>query len=232
MRLLSLLFVLGCASSTPPPAPTPVTSPPHAHADHRHHAAGVHHGFEDAEKWAAVFDDPARDAWQRPDEVVALLSLKPGMTVADVGAGTGYFVGRLSAAVGPAGTVIATDVEPNMVRYLEDRAKRDGWTNVRAVQSAPADPTLGAATADRILIVDVWHHLADRVAYARKLAAALRPGGTIAIVDFTLETERGPPKAHRLAADAIIAELAQAGLAAEVVPEQLPDQYVIIARAR
>lgn len=192
----------------------------------------MHHGFEDAEKWAAVFDDPDRDAWQRPDEVVALLSLKPGMTVADVGAGTGYFVGRLSAAVGPTGKVIATDVEPNMVRYLEERAKRDGWTNVRAVQSAPADPTLGAATADRILIVDVWHHLADRVAYARKLAAALRPGGTIAIVDFTLDAERGPPKTHRLAADAIIAELAQAGLTAEVVPEQLPDQYVIIARAR
>lgn len=192
----------------------------------------MHHGFEDAEKWAAVFDDPDRDAWQRPDEVVALLSLKPGMTVADVGAGTGYFVGRLSAAVGPTGKVIATDVEPNMVRYLEERAKRDGWTNVRAVQSAPADPTLAAATADRILIVDVWHHLADRVAYARKLAAALRPGGTIAIVDFTLDAERGPPKTHRLAADAIIAELAQAGLTAEVVPEQLPDQYVIIARAR
>lgn len=190
------------------------------------------HRFEDADEWAKVFDDPARDAWQKPDEVVSLLELRPGMTVADVGAGTGYFLGRLAAAVGPSGAVIATDLEADMVRYMSERATREGWPNVRAIQVTADDPGLAAASVDRILVVDVWHHLADRRAYAARLASSLRPGGFIAIVDFTLEAERGPPSAHRLPPDEIIADLTAAGLSASLAPETLPDQYVVIARRR
>lgn len=202
-------------------------------ADHgAHGGGGMHHRFEDAERWARVFDDPARDAWQRPDEVVALCELRPGMVVADVGAGTGYFVGRLSAAVGARGQVIATDLEADMVRYLGERGQREGWRNVRAVQVAAGETGLRAASVDRVLIVDVWHHLGDRVAYARQLAAALRPQGAVIVVDFTLDATRGPPPAHRLAPEVIVGELAAAGLDARVVKESLPDQYVIVARRR
>lgn len=199
-----------------------------------HHGAG-HHGmhkeFKNAEEWAKTFDDPKRDEWQRPDEVVALLELKPNMTIADVGAGTGYFIGRLSKAVGPAGFVIATDVEADMIRYLDQRAAKDGWPNVRATQVAFDDPGLPAGSVDRILVVDVWHHLSDRLAYAKKLAAALRPGGLIAVVDFEKAAKQGPPPEYRLEPKTISDELAAAGLTPSLATEQLPDQYVVIARA-
>ncbi len=224
---LSLLTLAACASSAAPPPSTPPMT------DHQHHhGVGMPHRFEDADEWAKVFDDPARDAWQKPDEVVTLLALTPGMTVADLGAGTGYFLARLSTGVGSTGHVIATDIEPDMVRYLTERATREHLSNVRAVLAPPDAPGLDPASADRILVVDVWHHLSDRPAYASRLAATLRPGGFIAIVDFTLEAERGPPPSHRLGPDAIIADLTSAGLTATLADETLPDQYVVIARAR
>lgn len=198
-----------------------------AHAGHH----GMHKEFKNAEEWAKVFDDPKRDEWQRPDEVVALLELKPAMTVADVGAGTGYFVGRLAKAVGPSGFVIATDVEEDMIKYLDQRAIKDSWSNVRAAQVPYDDPGLSAASVDRILIVDVWHHVSDRPAYAKKLAAALRPGGALAIVDFEKSAKQGPPPEMRLEPKAVADELTAAGLTAEIATEKLPDQYVVIARA-
>ena len=200
----------------------------HAGHDQASHAGGMTHDFKGAEEWSKVFDDPARDQWQRPDEVAALLQIKPGMTVADVGAGTGYFIGRLAAAAGDKGQVIATDLEPDMVRFLEERARREGWKNVRAVQVSAEDPGLAAAAVDRILVVDVWHHLGERRAYAAKLAASLRPGGRIAVVDFTLDARRGPPAKHRLPPAAIMEDLRAAGLVAELATESLPDQYVVI----
>ena len=190
------------------------------------------HRFQNAEEWAPRFDHPERDAWQKPDEVVQLLQLAPGMTVVDVGAGTGYFLARLSRAVGPSGRVIGTDIEPDMVRYMKERAGREELGNVEAVLAPPDDVGVPAGSADRVLVVDVWHHIAGREAYAAKLAAALKPGGSVLVVDFTLEAERGPPRAHRLAPDTIIAELEAGGLTAEVVPETLPDQYAIRATRR
>jgi SAM-dependent methyltransferase len=189
------------------------------------------HRFEHADEWAKQFDDPSRDAWQQPDQVIAALALEPTLTVADVGAGTGYFTVRLARAV-PQGQVIATDIEPDMVRYLGERAGREHLTNVRAVLAGAADPHLDPASVDRILVVDVWHHVADRVRYAQGLAKALRPGGMLAIVDFTLAATHGPPKHHRLAPDAIVADLRAAGLDASVSPTQLPEQYIVVGMKR
>ena len=189
------------------------------------------HRFEHADDWAKTFDDPARDAWQHPDDVIAALGLTPKMTVADVGAGTGYFTVRLARAV-PDGQVIATDIEPDMVRYLVDRAHREKLANVRAVEATGDDPRLPPSSVDRILVVDVWHHVADRGAYARGLANALRPGGQIAIVDFTQEATHGPPREHRLRPETIVADLQGAGLASSVSPTQLPDQFIVIGVRR
>src|SRR5690348_7205969 len=183
--------------------------------------------FEHAEAWAKVFDDPARDAWQQPDRVIAALALAPTMTVADVGAGTGYFTVRLARAV-PQGEVIATDIEPDMVRYLGERARREHLPNVKTVLAGADDPHLAPASVDRILVVDVWHHLADRARYAAGLARALRPGGKIAVVDFTAAATRGPPRHHRLAPEAIAADLRGAGLDAAIDPTVLPEQYIVV----
>jgi cyclopropane fatty-acyl-phospholipid synthase-like methyltransferase len=222
------LFVLAAACGSSPPqhhdhaAPHEHGGPPHEHGGHP-----VGHRFEHADDWAKTFDDPSRDAWQKPDAVVAALALSPGMTVADVGAGTGYFEKRLATAVGANGMVFAVDIEPDMVRYLGERAAREGTPNVEPRLGKADDPTLAAASVDRILVVDTWHHIGDRAAYAKKLAAALKPGGFVLIVDFTLESEKGPPKTHRLASDTIAADLTQGGLRASVIAEDLPDQYIV-----
>jgi len=224
MKSLLLLPILVACGGAAAPAPQPPTdhAKPHSHD----HSQQMPHRFENAERWAKVFDDPARDAWQEPDRVIAALALAPDSVVADVGAGTGYFAVRLARAV-PNGKVIATDVEPDMIRYLEERARREGLANLEAIVTPGDDPKL--ADVDRILVVDVWHHLGDRVAYAKKLAAALKPGGLIAIVDFKLDATIGPPKHHRLAPDAIAGDLRAAGLTVDA-PIELKEQYILVAK--
>lgn len=226
---MSLILVAACGGKPARPAqPAQPTETTPAH--HGHHRG--HHGFTDAEQWATVFDAPDRDGWQKPDEVVALLAPGPGQTVVDVGAGTGYFAGRLSRAVGASGQVIATDVEASMVTYMTDRAAREHWDNVVAKLTPPEDPQLAAASVDRILVVDVWHHLPDAAAYTRLLAAGLRPGGMIAVVDFTQESPMGPPAEMRVTAEAVAEVMTAAGLVTEIAPETLPHQYVVLGRKR
>jgi SAM-dependent methyltransferase len=194
-----------------------------------HHPEPLGHRFRSAEEWAKIFDDPARDAWQKPAEVVTLVEIEPPMIVVDVGAGTGYFEPYLSRAVGANGRVLALDVEPDMIRYLKERGVREGWTNVEARLVTTDDPSLGDASVDRVLIVDTWHHIPARIEYAKKLKRALRPNGGIVIVDFTKESKRGPPPEHRVSPDSVASELAVAGMTSVIAPEDLPDQYAVIA---
>ena len=186
------------------------------------------HRFDDAAGWAKVFDDPERDAWQKPDDVLRAMALEPSMTVADVGAGTGYFAVRVARAVS-SGKVIATDIEPDMVRYLTERATREKLSNLRAVNATATASGLERASVDRIVVVHVWHHIADRVAYARDLAAALKPGGKLFIVDFSLDGQRGPPPKMRLAPETILGDLTTAGFTARASAVTLPDQYIVEA---
>lgn len=228
--LASLLTVAACGGSSAPAPSSPAQAAHAGPAAHHHHGAQpLGHRFNDANKWAPIFDDPARDAWQKPDAVVDALGITPGMTVADIGAGTGYFEARLAAAVGPQGKVIAVDVEPDMVRYLGERAAREKTPNVEPRLGTPEDAGLAPASVDRILIVDTWHHVPARNAYVAKLVAALKPGGQIFVVDFTLETSKGPPRAHRIGPAVVVSELTQGGLRASVVDAGLPDQYIVKA---
>ena len=208
----------------------------HGHGGHGHgHGGhgGHHHDFSDVERFAAIFDDPARDEWQRPAEIVSLLALSEDMTVADLGAGTGYFAPHLSTAVGEGGRVLALDVEPAMVDHMRTRFAEAGLTNAEAQVVEQNEPGLAEGSVDRVLIVDTWHHISDREAYAGRLRSALRPGGFVLVVDFTLDSPHGPPAAMRLEATAVAAELQAGGLSAQVVEqEQLPYQYVVRADLR
>ena len=184
------------------------------------------HSFSGAEEWAKVFDDPKRDAWQKPHQVIQALALKPDAVVADIGAGTGYFATRLAHMV-PKGRVYAVDTEPDMVKHLGERAKRDGLKNLSAVAGAPNDPRL-PQKADVVLLVDVYHHIAERGPYFSKLAGNLKPGGRVAIIDFRMDSPEGPPKAARIEPDRVKAEMKRAGY--EIVQEHsfLPRQYFLI----
>jgi SAM-dependent methyltransferase len=192
----------------------------------------AHHRFDDAEQYARSFDNPKRDRWQKPAEVVKLLALAPGHIVVDLGAGTGYFLQHLAPAVQPGGRALGLDVEPNMVAYMEKRIARERITGAEARVVAAADPGLAAGSVDRVLVVNTWHHIDGRVEYARKLHQALRPGGFVLVVDYTMETRRGPAPAARLAPDLVVSELTRAGFDAEVVAESLPEQYVVRGRKR
>ena len=207
-------------------------APPHdsRHGDHDVHQEGMHHSFSDAEEWSKRFDDPVRDAWQKPFEVTRLMEISPGSVVVDIGAGTGYFLGYLSDAVGEGGKVMGLDVEPDMVTFINERAEREGWSNVVARQIPSDDPRLADGSVGRILIVNTWHHIDGRASYSAKLLRALAPDGRIYIVDFTKDSPSGPPPEHRLEPDEVIAELEAGGLKAEQIEETLPRQYIVVAR--
>lgn len=202
----------------------------HAHGDHTHgdSTKGFHHRFDDAEKWSKRFDDPKRDAWQMPETVVALATVEPGATVADIGAGTGYFLPHLSRAVGDDGRVLALDVEATLVAHMTKRIADEALENTTASVVAPDDPALAPDSVDRILVVDTWHHIDRRIDYTAKLRRALKAGGKLVVVDFTLDSPEGPPKEHRLAPEVVAKELEEAGLTATIAEEPLPRQYVVI----
>jgi len=207
------------------PAPSGAPAPP-AQAGHD---ATVHHPFDDVAKWVGVFDDPGRDAWQKPDAVIDAIGVKSGMVVADLGAGTGYFSVHLAKAVGDKGVVLAIDIEPNLIKYMTERAAKAQLTQMVPVLASPENPKLPAHGVDLVLIVDTWHHIDDRLSYLVKLAGGLKPGGRVAVVDFKKgDFPVGPPDAHKLTPESVVSEFAAAGWTQASHWDELPYQYVLV----
>ena len=211
MSLAFAVAVLACG--------TAAAQSPHTHQ----------HSFSDAERWAKEFDDPKRDAWQKPHEVIGALAPKPDAVIADIGSGTGYFSMRFAHMV-PTGKVYGVDTEPDMVKYLADRAKREGLANLAAVQAAPGDPKL-PEKADLVVLVDVYHHIDGRERYFQKLRASLKTGARVAVIDFRMDSPEGPPKTARIAPEQVKAEFRRAGYALEREHRFLPYQYFLVFRA-
>jgi ubiquinone/menaquinone biosynthesis C-methylase UbiE len=199
----------------------------HAQPDNakKTHADHMEHHF-DAKESAKRFDDPARDAWQMPDRVLASLKLKRGDIVADIGAGTGYFSVRLAKSAA-APKVYAVDIEPSMVAYLRERAAKESLNNITAVQATPDSPKL-PEPVDLVLIVDTYHHIGDRETYFRRLAKSLKPGGRVAIIDFKPDSPEGPPKEFRFPPERFKAEMEKAGYRLSDHFDFLPRQQFLI----
>jgi ubiquinone/menaquinone biosynthesis C-methylase UbiE len=231
MKQASVLSVLGLAFL--------FTSGLHAQDHSQGHgsqgAAGhkpdhMEHSFADVERYAKSFDAPERDAWQMPDRIIAALALKSGQSVADIGAGTGYFTVRLARSAA-APKVYAVDIEAAMVEYLQHRAMREGLGNVVPVK-ASAERTNLPEPVDVVLIVDTYHHLPSRVEYFTALKKSMKPGARLAIVDFKKDAPDGPPVEFRFTADQITGELAQAGFELQTQHDFLPRQMFLIYRGR
>lgn len=192
------------------------------------HSSGAMHGhrFDNAEKWSAEFDDPERDRWQKPDQVIAALSLKPTDLVADIGAGTGYLSVRLAHHL-TAGAVYAVDPEPNMVQHLTERAKANGIANLRPILATTASTNL-PEQVDLGILLDVYHHISDRPDYFKRLGNSLKPGGRIAIIDFRPDLPVGAPKAMRVSVDQIQSEMTAAGYRLAAKYDFLPYQNFLI----
>jgi cyclopropane fatty-acyl-phospholipid synthase-like methyltransferase len=186
-----------------------------------------HHRFQDAEAWAERFDDPARDEWQKPEEVLRALSLSADAKVVDIGSGTGYFATRLAAHL-TKGTVWGVDIEPDMVLYLRDRARREGFENLFSILGLADDPLL-PQPVDLVLVVDTYHHIGDRPAYFGKLREHLRPDGRVAIVDFKKgDLPVGPPDSMKLEPAEVTREFEAAGYRRIAIHDFLPYQYLLV----
>ena len=124
----------------------------------------AHRLHRDSAAYIAALEDPARDAWQKPQEVLDALALREGERVADIGAGSGYFALRFARHVGNGGHVFAVDVSQDMLAHLEAQAKAAQLTNVQPLLAAAADPGLPDGSVDRVFFCDVWHHIDDQAA--------------------------------------------------------------------
>ena len=217
--VLALVLVLAQACSLPAEVAPP---PPSDDATSTH-------DFADVKYWSSVFDDPARDAWQKPKELVAALDIRRGGVVADLGAGTGYLSRRLAAAVGPDGTVLAVETEPTLVAHLRERAEREKTPNVVPVLASPSDPRLPPGGVDLILVVDTYHHINDRRTYVAALRRFLRPDGRVAVVDWQKrELPVGPPMDHKLAREQVVDEMQAGGFTLAAEHTILPYQYFLV----
>jgi SAM-dependent methyltransferase len=192
----------------------------HAHGDD----ATARHRFEQTEEWARHFEDPARDEWQLPDSVIARVVTRDDLVVADIGSATGYFAVRLARALSR-GFVIGADVEPGMVHWLNDRARREGLANLVSVLAAPDDPHL-PRPADIAFLCNTIHHIDGRVSYFRSLAEQLRPGARLVVVDWRPDSEMGPP--HKLDPRRAVDELGEAGWRLTAEHDVLPEQYFLV----
>lgn len=193
------------------------------HGDHKHR-----HAFADPVERAIKWNDPERDRWQHPEEIVAALALKPGAMVADIGTGTGYMVSPLSKAVGRGGTVIALDAEGTMVEYLSKRSSDLGPAKIVARKVSTDDPELQSVSVDGVLTLDTWHHVKGQEAYAKKVYNGLKRGGRFVVVDFEVDAETGPPQEMRLEPGQVTKQLEAAGFRVEVMRESMPRHYMVI----
>jgi ubiquinone/menaquinone biosynthesis C-methylase UbiE len=182
-------------------------------------------GHEAAE-W---LDRPEREQEEQPAKLLDALKLKPGMVVADVGAGSGFFSFRLADRVRPGGKVLAVDIQPEMLALIRDRMKQRGVTNIELIQGTVSDPRLPSASVDLILLVDVYHEFDHPYEMSVAMARALKPAGRLVFVEYRLEDPNVPIKlVHKMTEQQVRKEMSILPLRWKQTLEILPRQHVII----
>lgn len=178
-------------------------------------------------------EDPDRLNWLPPGEVLAHLALRPGWTVADIGAGTGYFTLPMAAAVGVEGRIFAVDVSPEMLHRLRAKAADAGIGNVEPVEAEASATGLPPASCDCVFLANVWHEFDDHTAVLAEARRVLSPAGRIALLDWRPDVEpvHGPPLEHRLSADSARLSLAQAGFSVNLHTCLLPYSWLVLGAA-
>jgi ubiquinone/menaquinone biosynthesis C-methylase UbiE len=173
-------------------------------------------------------EGPDRDAWQRPDQIMDALQIGENSVVADLGAGGGWFTVRLARRVGPNGHVYAEDIQPQMIESIQRRRDREGLPNVETVLGTAVDPKLPAGSLDAVLIVDAYHEIEQPVALLKNVVKALKPGGTIGIVNFKKDGGGpGPGMDERVDAEKVVDDARAAGLELRKRENFLRYQYLL-----
>jgi 2-polyprenyl-3-methyl-5-hydroxy-6-metoxy-1,4-benzoquinol methylase len=184
----------------------------------------------DFEKLAARFEDPTRAEWQKPEKVIASLGSLQGKTVADIGAGTGYFAFPIAKQ---AAKVIAIDIDQQFLDYIKEKKETQKIVgNIETRLTTQVSPGLKPGEADLVLIVDTWHHIERRIEYLEELKKCLHQDGVLVIIDFKkVKTPPGPPVELRVAEEQVESELKSAGFTIVSADKSLlPYQYIIKAR--
>ncbi len=189
----------------------------------------MHRLHQDPKAYIATLDDPARDEYQKPHDVITALDLKPGEVMADIGAGSGYFTFRLAHHLGETGRVYAVDVSPDMILHLNRRIRDLQAKNVVSILSAPDDPLLADGSIDRFFICDTWHHIGDHVHYLALVKKMLKPGGQVVMIDFKkAQTPVGPPMEMRIDRNDLLKEMESNGFKLAAEHTFLPHQYFLV----
>ncbi len=174
-----------------------------------------------------------REQEEAPSKAIDALELKPGMVVADIGAGSGYYTSRMSGRVGPAGRVYATDIQPGMIELLNRRVAREGLGNVTTVLGAMDDPKLPPASVDLAIMVDVYHELQQPQLFLQRLKAAFKPGGRLVLLEFRKEDPSVPIlEVHKMSVAQVKAELEAEGFVLDRLIDVLPWQHIIVLRVK
>ena len=180
---------------------------------------------------AGWLERPEREAEEEPARAIEALDIKPGMTVADIGAGSGYYTVRLARKVGADGKVYATDIQVGMLSMIQRRAAIEKLTNIVPVLGAADDPKLPPGSVDLALMVDVYHELAAPQAFVRRLREALKPDGRLVLIEFRKEDSRVPIKEeHKMSVAEVRQELSADGYAIDRVIDVLPWQHIIVLK--
>jgi SAM-dependent methyltransferase len=183
----------------------------HTHGHTAPHTEDQHrHAFTDPQAVAQRLESPERDVWQKPEAVIAAFQIPRDATVAEIGAGTGYFVIRLARLLDH-GMVIGLDTSPEMVDFLRQRAADLGLANLEARLVRPSEPIPLTEPVDLLLCADTYHHIPDRVSYLANFRTHLKPNGRLVIIDRPPDAPEGPPAEHRVSAEHVARELAEAG---------------------
>jgi ubiquinone/menaquinone biosynthesis C-methylase UbiE len=200
-----------------------------AQAPGSHEAA--HRLHKDSKAYIAALEDPKRDAYQKPHEVMEALAIKPGEVIADIGAGSGYFAIRFAHHVGPAGRVYAVDVNPDMIGHVQARVSEAKLLNVTPILAPPDDPLL-PQPVDRFVVVDVWHHVENQAGYLAKMKQHLKPGGQVVMIDFhKRDLPVGPPAGMKIAREDLLKQMQAHGFRLVKEHTFLPYQYFLVFTA-
>jgi SAM-dependent methyltransferase len=176
-------------------------------------------------------DRSEREMEELPETALDKIGLRTGMTVADVGAGSGYFTTRLAKRVGPTGKVLAVEIQPEMMRILRRRLAADKLSNVEPILGSEADPRLPAKSVDLILMVDVYHEFSQPQKMLRKLKDALKNDGRLVMLEYRKEDPHIPIRSeHKMSVEEARMELEAEGFKLEKVLGDLPRQHILIFR--
>lgn len=182
--------------------------------------------FKDAKAWAHRLDGIDRDKWQKPDEVIEKLLITNQSTVADIGAGTGYFSTRIAARY-PKSKIYAVDLSSEMLDYIKEIANNENLSNIHVIKAAKSGPNL-PEKVDLVLLVNAYAHKDDPINYFTMLKQYLKDDGRVALIFFNEDAEQGPPRNMRIPEASAIEYMQKAGYTLLSSHKLIPDEYFLI----